>query len=699
MFSALFITIRETCEASLLVSVVLALVTQENNPKLRRAVWTGVAIAAVASVLLGIGLVTTVGALDGKAKELVEGLVMAVASMILTYVLWWMAMRGREVSSGVGAQVQAALGAGSAVSLLVLVFLTVFREGAETVLYLAAVTTTNSAGSVAVGCGIGLALGVSLGYGVYHAGTRFLDLRRFFKVTTILLTVFAAGLVGRATMALQAGGLLPGTISVWDTGRVLPDNTPVGAALSALVGYTSRPSLLQVIFVLGYLALVLTLYADTSSNRFRAIGSDYTHPLYRLIRNRRVLRLLPMVMGVLFLVLLAVALLPLGVGPFNNQGRLRLGPFSSGESDNNLFGFVLWVLWLPLLSVVTLVAARIWCGNLCPLRLVTDAARSLADRLGLGKGNTTSSAMRMGWLLPSAFVVVTFVVKGLPVQERAGAGALFFIVILGIAAVVGFAFRPGTWCRYLCPIGGWLARVTRLSPLTLSSDASICATCVDKPCISGTAAAGRCPVALNPSRLETNQHCLSCFNCVINCPVEKASLKVGWRAPSAELLELKVPNLWEALFVAGLLGLYTAVGQRSPALTQVPWPLRFFGLIAVASLVYLAVCAIAAPLAGIGYRQGLRTFGYAFLPFEFGTALIAFGDDAFEFFDIIQPAAAVLLTLGFVLSVVLLTAIVRRQSRTPLRALAAATPLALALVSVLFVWLQWYATGTVVDLT
>jgi len=66
---------------------------------------------------------------------------------------------------------------------------------------------------------------------------------------------------------------------------------------------------------------------------------------------------------------------------------------------------------------------------------------------------------------------------------------------------------------------------------------------------------------------------------------------------------------------------------------------------------------------------------------------------------ITQPAAAVLLTLGFVWSVVLTTAIVRKQSRTPLRALAAGTPVALALVSVLFVWLHWYATGTVVDLT
>lgn len=699
MFSALVITIRETFEASLLVSVVLALLTKENGRRLRRAVWAGVVIAAAASVLLGVVLVASVGALHGKAQDLVEGVVMALAVCVLTYVLLWMGKRSREVSNVMRVQASTALGTGSALALLLLVFLTVFREGAETVLYLGAATATSSAHEVAAGGGLGLAAGISGGYAVYHGGTRFLDLRRFFMATTILLIVFAAGLTGRATLALQSSGVLPGTISVWDTSRLLPDNSPGGAALSALAGYTARPSLLQIIFMLGFLALVLTLTADISGAGFAPIGRDYAHPLYRMIRNRRVMRLLPIAMALVFAVLLAVALLPAGFGPFTNHGPLRAGPFRAGEDDNNLFEFVMWVVWLPLLSVVTLVAARIWCGNLCPLRLVTDATRSLADRLGLGRGSVTARAMRMGWLLPSAFVVVTFAVKGWPVQQRARAGAIFFLAVIAAAAGVGFFFRRGTWCRYLCPVGGWLARVTRLSPLALRADPDVCLTCKDKPCVTGTAAAGRCPVALNPSRLETSQYCLACWNCVINCPSERASLKVGWRVPSAELLDLRAPNIWESLFVASLIGLYTAVGQRSTALAHLAWPVRFFGLITCATLVYLAVCALAAPVAGIGYRQALTTFGYALLPLEFGTALIAFGDDAFEFLHVTQQAAAALLTLGFVWSVALTTATVRRHSRTPLRAIGAAVPLGLVLVAVLFVWLHWYAAGTVIDLT
>ncbi len=672
---------------------------RDRDSHLRRAIWIGLGAATAASVSLGIALFVTVGDLHGRSRELVEGLIMWTAAGVLTYVLWWMGKRSRESSGALRTEARAAIGAGSALALLGLVFLTVFREGAETVLYLGAASATTPIGEIGKGAATGLLAGTVGGYAVYRGGTRILDPRLFFRATTLVLLVFAAGLVGRATLLLQATNVFPGTIRVWDTSGAVSDGSPAGAALSALVGYTARPSLLQLIFMLGYLALVLTLYARPTGTGFRPIGIDYAHPLYRILRARALQRSVRLAMAVLLALLLVVGLLRLPVGPFDNRGPLRLGRFAATEDENNLFEFALWVVWLPLLSIATLLLARVWCGNLCPLRLVTEGTRRLADRLRLGRGTTTTHAVRMGWLLPSAFILVTFAVKGLPVQQQARAGAWFFVSIIGAAGVVGFCFREGTWCRYLCPIGGWLARIARLSPIALRPDTATCVTCRDKPCLTGTAAAGRCPVALNPSRLETNQNCLACWSCVVNCPLQKAALKVGVRAPGAELLEPRSPNLWESLFVASLLGMYAAVGHRSPALAQIAWPYRFFGLIAAATLVYLLACALAAPIAGVGYRRALSTFGYALLPLEFGTALIAFGDDALEFLHVVQPAAALLLTVGFVWSIVLIVSILRNQSRTPLRAVAAAVPLGLVLVSVLFIWLHWYAGGVVVDIT
>jgi FTR1 family protein len=662
-------------------------------------VWLGIAIATAASALLGVTLVASLGSLHGRSQDLAEGLLMWSAAGILTYVLWWMGKRAREHSNALRLEARAALGAGSALALLVLVFLTVFREGAESVLYLSATAAGHPARGVATGAAIGLVAGVSTGFAVYRGGTRILDLQLFFRVTTVILLAFAAGLVGRATLALQAAGVFPSTIHLWDTGHLLPDSSPVGAALSALVGYTARPSVLQLIFIASYLAIVLSLRGQPSGARLVPIGRDYSHPLYRTVREARIVRALPAAMGLALVLLLAVAALHVDVGPFDNRGSIRLGPFVTVGDENNLFEFALWILWLPLLTLGTLLFGRLWCGTLCPLRLLTESTRSLADRLGLGRGAVTKRSLRMGWLLPSSFILVTFAVKGWPLQQEARLGALFFAVVFLLAAAVGFLFRRGTWCRYLCPVGGWLARIARLSPLALRPDPLACASCPDKPCVTGTAQAGRCPIALNPARLETNQNCLTCWSCVANCPPERSSLKLGWRAPGAELLGPTRPNLWESLFVASMIGMYMTVGQRSPALAQLAWPLRFFGLIGVTTLAYLAACALAAPLAGLRWRRALSTFGYALLPLELGTAIVAMGDDALEFLKILQPAAVVLLAVGFVWSVTLAVSILRNHSRTPLRAIAAAVPLGVLLVSVLFVWLQWYAAGVVVDVT
>lgn len=157
------------------------------------------------------------------------------------------------------------------------------------------------------------------------------------------------------------------------------------------------------------------------------------------------------------------------------------------------------------------------------------------------------------------------------------------------------------------------------------------------------------------------------------------------------MLKPDAPDLWESLFVASLIGMYIAVGHRSPALVEVSWPVLFFGTIGLSTLAYIGLCALISPLAGIPLRRSLTNFGYIFLPLEFSTAVIAFGDDALEFFSIAQPAAAALLALGFVWSVVLTVSVLRNQCRSQGRAIASAIPLGLLLLAILLIWLQWYA--------
>ncbi len=704
MSASLLLVMRETVEASLLIGILFASLERSAHRRYFAGVWIGVAAGIFVSILLGITLFVTLGSLTGVSEAAFEGVVMWVAAAMLTYVLWWMRRQGATMAGAMRAEAQAGLGRGSVLALGTLAFFAVFREGAEAVLYLGAAASNSPWQGIALGASLGFAFAVLIANVIYRGGTRLLSAQRFFSVTSAMLLIFAAGMVGRATLAFQAAGIFPGTIRAWDTSALLPETHGVGRGLQALVGYTATPSVLQVIFVLGYVALVLALRRETgqraapAADRFRAIGRSYRHPLYRVLRNARVRRIAPAAMLVLFLGILTVALLPLDIGPFDNRGALRLGSFSSAETQNNLFNFLMWIVWLPLLTLVTVGLGRFWCGFLCPLRITTEWAHRLGRRLGRG-GGRVAAPLRLGWLLPSSFLLITFVVTWLNVQGPARDGALLFLAVFALATAVGFFSRRGAWCRYFCPVGGWLARATRLSPLALQADRDLCATCVEKPCLKGSELAGRCPSYLNPLQLETNRSCVRCADCVVNCPADRSSLRLGWRVPGAELLEPRAPDLWESLFVASLLGMYMAVGHRSPALAELPWPVLFTGFVTVAMLVYVGACALAGRLAGIPLRTALTTFGYLFLPLEVATAVIAFGDDSLAFFGIAQPAAVVLLTVGFVWSIVIGVSIVRNHAHSGLRAIAAAAPLAVALVTVLMLWLSWYASGVVVDVT
>jgi high-affinity iron transporter len=702
--ASFLLVMRETVEASLLMGIVLAGLQRTDNRRYFVGVWVGAGGGALASVVLGLALFLTLGSLKGQAEGVFEGVVMWAAAAVLTYVLWWMRRQGGAMAGALRSEAQAGVGRGSVLALGTLAFLSIFREGAEAVLYLGAAASTSPWHRVMLGASLGFAAAIVVGSAMYRGGTRLLSPQRFFATTSVLLLAFAAGMVGRATLAFQTAGIFPGTIAAWNTSALLPETHGLGRALEALVGYTATPSVLQVIFVLGYVALILAMQSEPgrqpslAAARFRAIGGSYAHPLYRALRSPRLRTILPASMLVAFVAILAAALLPLNVGPFDNSGALRLGSFSDPESQNNVFDFLMWVLWLPLLTLGTVAFGRFWCGYLCPLRVTTEWAHRLGARLGRG-GGRVAAPLRLGWLLPSSFLLITFLVKWLNVQGTARDGALLFMAIFALATAVGFFSRRGAWCRYFCPVGGWLGRATRLSPLALQADRDVCATCVDKPCLKGSELAGRCPAYLNPLNLETNRACVKCADCVVNCPPERSSLKLGWRLPGAEVLEPRAPDLWESLFVASLLGMYMAAGHRSPALATIPWPALFAGFVGLAMLAYVAVCWLAGRLAGMPLRAALATFGYLFLPLEFATAVIAFGDDSLEFFGIAQPAAVILLTIGFVWSVVLGVSIVRSRVGGGLRALAAATPLAVTLVTVLVVWLSWYASGAVVDLT
>ncbi|HEY5578297.1 MAG TPA: FTR1 family protein, partial [Acidimicrobiia bacterium] len=100
---------------------------------------------------------------------------------------------------------------------------------------------------------------------MYQGASR-LNLRSFFRVTGVLLILFAAGLVSKAIHEFQEAGVI-GTIEehVWDVGILDPSTSTAGQFLASLFGWTPNPSLLMVIGYLLYLVPVLWAFLSMTA--------------------------------------------------------------------------------------------------------------------------------------------------------------------------------------------------------------------------------------------------------------------------------------------------------------------------------------------------------------------------------------------------------------------------------------------------
>jgi high-affinity iron transporter len=256
--------LREGFEAALVVAIVYAYIRRIDRPELTVPMWQGVAAAAALSVGVGIVVHLTVESLEGNARLLAFAAVSMLAVVVLTWMIFWMRSQAHRIRGELQGSVDQAIAAGGDVRLAVMTvaFLAVAREGLEAALFLIAAATTEDGWAVLVGGLLGLAGASVLGFLVVLGGRR-LPMRQFFTVTGLVLIVFAAGLVSRTILWLQATGDL-GTVwnNVYDLTAYpwLTVNTETGKFLAAMFGWDPRPSIEQIVGYLLYLGTVSWLF-------------------------------------------------------------------------------------------------------------------------------------------------------------------------------------------------------------------------------------------------------------------------------------------------------------------------------------------------------------------------------------------------------------------------------------------------------
>jgi high-affinity iron transporter len=255
--AAFVVTLREGFEAALLLGIVYTYLHQIGATRSYRYATRGAVLGALASAALGAAVSFVSGPLLDRGPDLIGVVVAFVAVVVLTWHGYWMRRHARAVKGDVQRRIDEAQRGRRLWVVGVIAFAGVFREGAETVLFLWGLVVQAAAPSgwaEAAGGLLGLAAAAALGWAIFRGGTR-VSLPRFFAVTAVLLLLVAAGLFSTGVGKLEALGVLPQTGIAWDSSRLLSDEGLVGGFLGGLVGYRARPSMLEAAAAASYLLL------------------------------------------------------------------------------------------------------------------------------------------------------------------------------------------------------------------------------------------------------------------------------------------------------------------------------------------------------------------------------------------------------------------------------------------------------------
>lgn len=256
MIPAFLITLREVLEASLIVATIAGILVRLGKRALVRTVIVASICAMIGSMCL-IGFLTLIGyqaqtLYTGAFEELIEGSLMLISAGFITWAVFFLHTHFAQYKTRLLSHLKETVEISPDQGLFVLVFTAVFREGIEIVLFLATIYFSESPGMIALGSSLGLFVGLTVAFGLVHATIR-LPVYWAFRLSSILLIVFAAGLVGRGLHEFGELGLIPtfGTLSI----GFLPQQTTVaGQMIHALFGVSRSMDGISCILYTAYIA-------------------------------------------------------------------------------------------------------------------------------------------------------------------------------------------------------------------------------------------------------------------------------------------------------------------------------------------------------------------------------------------------------------------------------------------------------------
>ena len=222
-----------------------------------------------------------------------------------------------------------------------------------------------------------------------------------------------------------------------------------------------------------------------------------------------------------------------------------------------------WIAWWAVLILGAVpLSGRGWCA-VCPIPLPGEwlqrgAILAPPDKRPRWLNLRWPRAFRNIWLQTGAFLLLALFSSVL--LTTPSVTAIVLAAMLFVAIAMSMVFERRAFCRYACPVGGFIGLYSQTAPVELRiKDKQTCAACTDKPCYRGSEKAYGCPWDVFPGGLVKNTYCGLCMECVRSCPYD--NIAINLRSCGADLAKpsARLDESFKAFVMLGSAMIYAGV--------------------------------------------------------------------------------------------------------------------------------------------
>ncbi len=268
MITAFIISFREFLEIAIIITIILAATRGVKGRNLWVCIGLGGGLVGAAIVAFFAENISS--AMEGVGQEIFNAIILSVAVGMIVWTVVWMQSHGRALAQKMK-QVGKSVSDGDAplYSLAVVVSIAMWREGAEIVLFMAGTISSSNEPVISImiagiaGATSAILIGTLLYFGLIKLSSKHL-----FMVTGWLLILLACGMSAQIAGFLNAADILPAYGQMWDSSALLSQDSILGKILHAMLGYSERPSGIQLIFYVVSLIAINILIKITNKEEY-----------------------------------------------------------------------------------------------------------------------------------------------------------------------------------------------------------------------------------------------------------------------------------------------------------------------------------------------------------------------------------------------------------------------------------------------